>query len=141
MELDWPLFAELGVFSQAYLSVKSMLGIDWESLDSTKWYHHMKDQVRVLNDPRVDLDEAYRLLEDKQKYLCKRCNTDLTLDKRPVLRKKDSPRHFLCFNSVETRFDFFCSDCASTTETERMERVHDEIEAAFTDAPMGLIAA
>ncbi len=110
--LDSTLVAQIGVMLQHYLTIRTLLMIDWKTLDIDGWHRKVKSEVEKLSDPLIDIYTAYEILENIQKYKCRRCNADLTFDKNPTLDRKDRNIKFLGMNSVRTEFDWNCEMCS-----------------------------
>lgn len=118
-------FAQFGTYAQVYLTAQSILHTNFSQLSASnaKWNRLVRTQVYRINDPRLDLDAAYDLME-KQRHLCKRCASHLTLDRNPIVVKFTRHYHFLGLHNIETKFSWVCSACSGDNFEETL---HDKI--------------
>lgn len=103
--------AQLGPILQAYFTFKTLISIDWKTFGTIDWHSYVQNQVKIINDSSFDIDKAYELLEDKQKFKCKKCNADLTMDREPVVQKTQRHVEFFNMHTVDKRFSWICKTC------------------------------
>lgn len=126
--MDVVTLAELGPLIQGYLSLSTLISIDWSQLFSNDWNEHVKSEVVRLNNRFMDEGEACELL-DKQHYKCRKCNADLSLDRQPVLELKEVYNYFMGTQTVNRRFFWVCDSCKTTiSEKTRRQNLDQRIE-------------
>lgn len=123
-DMNMTTLAELGVLLQAYLSVKTLISIDWTQSFNQDWYNYVKNQVLILNNRFMDEEQAFDLL-DKQNYMCKKCNADLSMDRQPTLECKETQNTFLGMQTISRRFVWVCKTCCSSKGALRKDRMED----------------
>jgi len=103
---------KLGTSWQIYEILRTLLQIDWKDLARTNklWNELVREMVRMHDDPRLDLDRAYDLM-DKQNNKCRHCGADLMLSRDPIILRSDKMHRFLGMTSQVTKFVWICNTC------------------------------
>jgi hypothetical protein len=107
---NFETFAQIGAMLNTYLSISTFFEIFDIPSQNNKWNQLVKCQVNHINDPLLDIDRAYELLEE-QDYKCKYCNSDLTLDRQPFIKKEIKNYKFLGMKNIQIQFYWYCKNC------------------------------
>lgn len=125
-------FAQLGVYINGYLAVSTILDCLNTNFNDEDWIQLVKRQVKIMNDPTMDIHAAFELMES-QNHKCKHCQVLLTLDNLPLLTKTEKHHRFLGMSSIESKFAWECYHCASPADNVLLRKIERLVAEEWKD--------
>jgi hypothetical protein len=138
--------ANLGIYLQAYATMRTLQMIDPRTLFSfpEDWHTYVKDQVLVHPSAEMNLSTAYNLME-RQNNKCKRCNSDLMLSREPILLREVKSNTFFGRKNKWTIYSWNCASCCelkkrcSMDRMDRLNRLDEKIDLYTKEEYVGVM--